>query len=115
MEKLRHSFTWLCSIPRLGVPQFGFTQASNNIQIVSTLQLPGQGAGDAYLEFQSASGTHPPPRPRFLAGTWIVFPEAETTEAGRHYFQGSLGCGGLLQGAPSTVYHSEKVFYVGTC
>lgn len=54
-----------------------FTQASNNIWVVSSLQLPGQGAADAYLEFQSASGTHHSLRPRFLAGTWIVFPQRQ--------------------------------------
>lgn len=72
-----------------------FTPASNNIWVVLHFQLPGQGVADAYLLFPSASGTHRPWHPTFLAGTWTVFPEAETKEAGWCPFEGYLGCGGL--------------------
>lgn len=46
-----------------------------DIWAVSSLQWPEEGAEDVYLEFQGASWTHLLGCVRFLAGTWIVFPQ----------------------------------------
>lgn len=88
-----------------------------DIWVVSSLQLPGQRAEDAYLEFQGASGTHLPSHPRLLAGTRnVLSTEAETREAGSCYSKGfsALGCGTLLQDDPSTVYSLKNALYVPT-
>lgn len=82
-----------------------------DIWLVSSLQLPGEGEEDAYLEFQGASGTYLPWCPTVPGWNWNCIPtEAETREAGRCYFKGlaALCWDGLLQNDPSTVYNLKK-------
>ena len=71
-----HSFKWLCSIPLFKCTIINVTSLLRmDIWAVSSLQWPEEGAEDVYLEFQGASWTHLLGCVRFLAGTWIVFPQ----------------------------------------
>lgn len=109
-----HSFKWRCSIPLFKCTIINVTSLlMMDIWVVSSLQWPGEGAEDVYLEFQGASGTHLPGCARFLAGTWIVF--SPRLRSGRLEDIISRVCSrwhGLLQDDPSTVYYLKNVFLV---